>query len=91
MRPRHEQYLFYQLLLNGINAYPMAFPIVPKGECRIRLIFHAHNTFEQVDKLVRVICEWIVEILEIERGESTETFPAATRQVYAILKSNAYT
>ena len=82
-RTRHEQFLFFQLLLNGINAYPMAFPVVPKGQSRIRLVFHAHNTPDQVDKLVTVICDWAKEMLEIERGTAENALPTATRKVYA--------
>jgi 8-amino-7-oxononanoate synthase len=82
-RTRHEQFLFFQLLLNGINAYPMAFPVVPKGQSRIRLVFHAHNTPDQVNKLVAVICDWAKEMLEIERGTADNALPIATRKVYA--------
>ena len=77
-------YLFFQLLLNDINAYPMAFPVVAKGETRIRLVFHAHNTLEQVETLASVICGWAREMLEIEHGESEILLPSATRQAYAI-------
>lgn len=75
--------LFFQLLFNNMNAYPMVFPIVPKGKGRIRLIFHAHNTLEQVDRLVEKICDWAEEMLDIQNGE----LPSATRKAYAIQKA----
>ncbi|OCK74691.1 hypothetical protein K432DRAFT_310239 [Lepidopterella palustris CBS 459.81] len=83
-RPRHEQFLFFHLLLNNMNAYAMAFPVVPKGESRMRLVFHAHNTLQQCEALASVICDFAREMLDIEHGESESTLPSATRQVYAM-------
>ncbi|KAI9654503.1 MAG: putative secondary metabolism biosynthetic enzyme [Bathelium mastoideum] len=83
-RNRHEQFLFFQLLLNNMNAYPMAFPVVPKGQTRVRLVFHAHNTFEQIDRLVNVICSFAREMLDIEAGEAESMLPIAARQIYAM-------
>ncbi|KAF5025547.1 hypothetical protein F66182_2355 [Fusarium sp. NRRL 66182] len=83
-KPRYEQYLFFHLLLANINAYATSYPTVPKGQHRVRVIFHAHNTIEQVDALVAAICEWAREMVEIEDGESEHTLPGATRQVYAL-------
>ncbi|KAI1128525.1 8-amino-7-oxononanoate synthase [Nemania abortiva] len=82
--PLHEQYLFHALLTNNMNAYPMAFPVVPKGESRVRLVFHAHNTKEQIDKLVATICGWAREMLDIRRGKTESSLPSATRQLYAV-------
>lgn len=76
-------FLFFHVLLNNINAHPMSFPVVPKGESRLRLIFHAHNTEQQIDHLVSVIHEWVAEMLEIERGEAGSSMPTAARQVYS--------
>jgi 8-amino-7-oxononanoate synthase len=82
-RPRHEQFLFLQLLLNKMNSYPMAFPVVPKGKSRVRIVIHAHNTLEQIDALVSVVCEWAREMLEIEHGKTENVVPGAARRVYA--------
>ncbi|KAI1826996.1 8-amino-7-oxononanoate synthase [Xylaria intraflava] len=81
-QPFHEQYLFHHLLANNINAYPMAFPVVPKGKSRVRLVFHAHNTTEQVDRLVSVICEWAREMLDIKQGRSESSIPIAARRMF---------
>ncbi|KAI1778811.1 8-amino-7-oxononanoate synthase [Hypoxylon cercidicola] len=81
-RPRHEMFLFFHLLENNINAYPFAFPIVPKGKSRVRLVVHAHNTASQIEKLASTICDWAQEMLEIERSSSTSTLPSAARKVY---------
>ncbi|KAK2827857.1 hypothetical protein FQN49_007273 [Arthroderma sp. PD_2] len=55
-RPRHEQYLFFHLSLAGMNAYNISYPVVPKGSSRIRMVFHAHNTEQEIDKAVAAIC-----------------------------------
>ncbi|KAI1173653.1 8-amino-7-oxononanoate synthase [Nemania sp. FL0916] len=78
----HEQYLFHALISNDLNAYPMAFPVVPKGESRIRLVFHAHNTYEQIDRLVATICNWAREMHEINEGVRENALPSATRLLY---------
>ncbi|KAJ2987429.1 hypothetical protein NUW58_g4513 [Xylaria curta] len=72
------------LTFNNMNAYPMVFPVVPKGESRLRLVFHAHNTLEEIDKLVSNITEWAAEMLDIERGISESALPKAARQLYAM-------
>ncbi|KAJ4318040.1 hypothetical protein N0V94_004641 [Neodidymelliopsis sp. IMI 364377] len=83
-RTKHELFLFFHLMLNNINAYCISFPIVPKGQSRVRLVFHAHNGLDQVEKLANVICEWAQEMLDIEAGKTENTIPSAARQVYAM-------
>ncbi|CAG8962006.1 hypothetical protein HYFRA_00014114 [Hymenoscyphus fraxineus] len=83
-RAGHEMLVFFQLILNNMNAYPMAFPVVPKGQSRVRLIFHAHNTFGQIEDLASKICEWATEMLEIEKGDSKNELPKSARQAYSI-------
>ncbi|KAI0441548.1 8-amino-7-oxononanoate synthase [Xylaria telfairii] len=83
-RPGHELFLFWQLTLNNMNAYPMQFPIVPKGKSRMRLMFHAHNTLQQIDKLVSTILDWATEMLDIEQGAGKHTLPEAARQIYSM-------
>lgn len=83
-QPRHEQYLFFHLLLSNINAYATAYPTVPKGQSRIRVVFHAHNTIEQVDALVAAICDWAQEMIILEDGGNEHRIPSAARQVYAL-------
>ncbi|KAK2828963.1 hypothetical protein FQN49_007231 [Arthroderma sp. PD_2] len=86
-RPRHEQYLFIHLALANMNAYCVSYPVVPKGASRIRLVFHAHNTVEEIDKLVTTICDWASEMLEIEHGESKAVLPKAMLHAYSIQSS----
>ena len=85
-RSRHEQYLFFHLFLLGINAYNIFYSVVPKGLSRIRLIFHAHNTEQEFDKAVAIICSWAAKMLNIEEGilSFRVTLPKAAQQMYAM-------
>ena len=83
-RPRHEQYLFFHLSLANMNAYNISYPTVPKGSSRVRMIFHAHNTKDEVNAAVAAICDWASEMLDIENGASENVLPKAARQVYAM-------
>lgn len=83
-RPGHEILLFFHLLSNNFNAYPFTFPVVPKGRSRVRLVVHAHNSTEQIEKLVSVIFDWVSEMLEIERQDSGKQISTAASQLYAM-------
>jgi len=63
------------------------FPVVPKGLSRVRLVVHAHNTPEQIEKLVAVISGWAREILDIESGESGKQLPSAALQLQTMQAS----
>lgn len=64
-------------------AYNFAYPVVPKGESRIRIVVHAHNTEDDVDKLVTSICQWAHEMLDLEKCGSNNTLPSAASKVFA--------
>ena len=87
IRGGHEFSLFVHMLMANMNAYPIQYPVVPKGTGLIRCVFHAHNTREEVDRLVAAIGEWALEMLEIERGESKSTVPTAMRRAIAMQAS----
>lgn len=84
VRPGHETHLFSHILIAGFNAYPISYPTVPKGTALIRLVFHAHNTTEEIDRLLDTVGTWAVDVLEVERGESKHKVPAAKRQFLAL-------
>ncbi|KAF4944651.1 hypothetical protein FSARC_14614 [Fusarium sarcochroum] len=65
-KPKHNLYLAIHLQLAGFQVYPISFPIVPKGTDRIRLVFHGHNTDEDVKRLAESICSWAKETMECE-------------------------
>ena len=49
---------------------PIPFPVVPRGEDRIRVIVHARNTEAELDELVGRLVEWAWDFLarETARG-----------------------
>ncbi|KAI3399736.1 hypothetical protein diail_5803 [Diaporthe ilicicola] len=88
-RARHNFFLAFHLQRAGFSAFPIYFPVVPKGAERVRLVFHASNTDEQVEALVSCICAWAEEMLEIEEGGDRLRLPSAARQAYSLMEKAA--
>ncbi|KAH9845333.1 Pyridoxal phosphate-dependent transferase, major domain protein [Teratosphaeria destructans] len=90
-RQRYVWWLVFQLQLSGISAFPVDYPTVPRGQSRIRLMFHAANTDEEVEFLAKTICEWAAEMIEIELSPDggNKPLPKAARKVYALMAANA--
>jgi 8-amino-7-oxononanoate synthase len=62
------------------------FPIVARGEDRVRLIMHAGNTDDEVRRLVSSILTWAEEMMEIEASDDKNRLPAAARRAYSLMK-----
>lgn len=88
-RPRHNFFLAFHLQRAGFSAFPIYFPVVPKGAERVRLVFHASNTDAQVETLVSCIFDWAEEMLQIEEGDDRLKLPSAARQAYSIMEKSA--
>jgi 8-amino-7-oxononanoate synthase len=62
---------FCQMLLlkskNQIRLYPIRSPTVPKGQERVRIILHSHNTMSQVENLIRLIQETLKDMGYLDR------------------------
>ncbi|CAA9966683.1 Pyridoxal phosphate-dependent transferase major domain [Pyrenophora teres f. maculata] len=84
IRPGHETHLFGHLLIANINAYPISYPIVPKGTALIRLVFHAHNTKKDIDYLLDTIAAWAAQMLSTEGHESKNMVQLAQQQFLAL-------
>ncbi|KAF2713295.1 8-amino-7-oxononanoate synthase [Pleomassaria siparia CBS 279.74] len=84
MKPGHDFSLFVHLAMKNMNAYPMGYPVVPKGTALVRILFHAHNTKEEIDRLVAAVGEWAIEVLELERNGSKNALPSAMRRFLAL-------
>ncbi|KAI1388533.1 5-aminolevulinate synthase [Hypoxylon trugodes] len=85
-RQRYNWWLVFHLQLSGISAFPIDYPTVPKGQSRIRLMFHAANTESQVEFLATTICNWAKEMIDIEEGTDNQgKIPKAAQQVYALM------
>lgn len=85
-RQRYSYWLAFHLQLAGYCIFPIDYPVVPKGQSRIRLMVHGANTEEQIDGIARATCEWAREMVEIETGaESAVKMPKSAQQVYAMM------
>ncbi|KAL8721905.1 MAG: hypothetical protein Q9225_001501 [Loekoesia sp. 1 TL-2023] len=87
-KPKHANYLSFHLVRDGINGTPIVFPVVAKGEDRVRIFLHAHNTHEEVITLVDSICSWAKEMMEIEASGDKNRLPTAACLVYDLLQKN---
>jgi len=85
-RPRYALYLAFHLTKDGFNGCYIVFPIVGKGEDRVRLFLHAHNTKEDVKNLIGSITTWIQEMLDIEASGDKNKLPTAARLAFDIIK-----
>lgn len=61
---RDNHHLASHLHLRDYKAFPVSYPVVPKGQGRIRLVFHAGNTTEEIDTLIGIICDWAQEMID---------------------------
>lgn len=88
-RQRYNYFLVFHLQLSGICAFPIDYPTVPKGQGRIRLMFHGGNTEAEVNSLVKSLCDFAREMVAIEKaGDQAQTkVPKAAQQVYALMAS----
>lgn len=84
-RERYDLWLTFHLDARKYSAFPVTFPVVPKGNARLRIVIHVDHTEEQIDELVAAICEWAEEMIEIEMGtKGRGKVPWAAQQVYAL-------
>jgi 8-amino-7-oxononanoate synthase len=89
-KQQYNYYLAFYLSLHGFYAFPITYPVVPKGKARVRITIHAHNTEEQIKQVVAAICEWATEMVKIEEGKAGEyTLPKAAQQVYTWMAQEA--
>lgn len=82
-RPHQNLFLVFHLQMAKFCAYPIDFPVVPKGAPRVRVVFHNHNTEAEVEGLAHTLYEWAQEMLDIEDGKVTSKIPAAARQAFS--------
>ncbi|MFN3795622.1 MAG: aminotransferase class I/II-fold pyridoxal phosphate-dependent enzyme, partial [Chitinophagaceae bacterium] len=47
--------LAQQLQDAGLDVRPILYPTVPKGSERLRIVLHAFNTKEEMDKLIQIL------------------------------------
>lgn len=56
---------------NGkIKLFPIRSPTVPKGEERVRVVVHAHNTDQEIRQLVRLMVATLIEMQPVLEASS---------------------
>ncbi|KAI1152216.1 5-aminolevulinate synthase [Nemania diffusa] len=88
---KHTWWLYFHLLSSSFCVFPVQYPVVPIGQSRLRIILHSTNTEDQITDFVRVIFEWVEEMIQIEDGRSPEIVSKAAREVYAWMKEERLT
>ena len=87
-RPRYSYWLVFHLAFKQFTAYPVEYPVVPKGQSRVRLAFHANHTREQIDDLISATSSWAQEMIELELEQGNiNKVPKAAKQVYSSMYS----
>ena len=69
-REKENHLLATHLQSANYCAWPIDHPAVPKGQGRVRLVFHAGNTEAEVDVLVSLVCGFAQEVLDEEAAQA---------------------
>ncbi|GAW14900.1 hypothetical protein ANO14919_043050 [Xylariales sp. No.14919] len=85
-RQKYIYWLYLHLLSCSFFVLPVKQPIVPVGESRLRITFHAENTPAQVTALVEQIFTWMEEVMDIEQGKTQKKVTRAAGEVYVWMK-----
>lgn len=85
-RDQYMWWLYFHLLFNSYCVFPVEHPVVPVGQSRLKVTFHAINTEAQVEGLVDAIFAWIDEVVAIEEGRTTAKTTKAAGQIYTWMK-----
>jgi 8-amino-7-oxononanoate synthase len=86
-RPQYMYWLYFHLHAEGYCVWPIEHPVVPIGQSRIKVSFHAANTDEQVQGLVDAIFDWVEEVTAIEEGRANAKVTHAASVVYEWMRS----
>lgn len=90
-RQHYVWWLYFALLSSGFCTFAVNYPVVPLGQGRLRVIFHASNTEKQVIQFVNAIFAWVDEMRRIEAGETSEKVSQAAKEVYTWMREEGLT
>lgn len=49
------------MLREGFSCWAVAYPVVPKGEERLRVMLHSDNSHPQIERFVDVLMQWALD------------------------------
>ncbi|KAH8722887.1 5-aminolevulinate synthase [Phaeosphaeriaceae sp. PMI808] len=90
-RQHHLYWMLFHLLFASFFVLPVKHPVVPIGQSRLRVTFHAENTIAQVSRFVDELFVWVEEVMNIEAGHSSHKATTAAREVYAWMRKEGLT
>ena len=65
----------------GYRTRPLPYPVVPRGQERVRVVMHARNTEEELDELIARLLEWSSARQEEEQREKAKQALLAAEEV----------
>ncbi|KAI0468002.1 putative aminotransferase [Xylaria cf. heliscus] len=85
-RDKYSYWLAFHLQFAGYCLFPIDYPVVPKGQSRVRLVIHGGNTEAEVEGMANSLFEWAQEMIDIETGDgSGPKIPKAAMKVYELM------
>ncbi|KAI0453586.1 hypothetical protein F5B21DRAFT_525737 [Xylaria acuta] len=70
-RDKYSYWLAFHLQFAGYCLFPIDYPVVPKGQSRVRLVIHGDNTEAEVEDMANSLIEWAQEMVDIEMGDGS--------------------
>ncbi|KAI0440571.1 putative aminotransferase [Xylaria telfairii] len=85
-RDKYSYWLAFHLQFAGYCLFPIDYPVIPKGQSRVRLVIHGGNTEAEVQGMANSLFEWAQEMIDIETGDGTgPKIPKAALKVYELM------
>ncbi|KAK6535747.1 hypothetical protein TWF694_002195 [Orbilia ellipsospora] len=78
---KHQYWLYVHLIAASFSVFSIPYPVVPLGQGRIRIIFHANDTEDQIMGLVNAVFTWAAEIFSMNDTGMEETETRVARKV----------
>ena len=65
---------------HGYAVAAIPYPTVPRGEERIRVVLHAHNTEEELDLFLTRVMQWVAMMQAAEKTRKETSVPGGRPQ-----------
>ncbi|KAI8944852.1 putative aminotransferase [Xylaria longipes] len=85
-RDKYSYWLAFYLQFAGYCLFPIDYPVVPKGQSRVRFVIHGGNTEAEVEGMANSLFEWAQEMIDIETGGGNDPkIPKAAMKIYELM------